>query len=79
MKGPGGRLKHDVRRVWECPICGRREHTGGQVVNRLCPCHPDTDPPRLFWMRLVEDGRKVPEAPAAPEALTTERPRDGTS
>jgi hypothetical protein len=77
MKGPSGRLKYDVRRVWECPICGRRERTGGQVVNRLCPCHPDNDPPRLVWMRLVEDGPKIPKAPPPPEAPTTERSGDG--
>jgi hypothetical protein len=55
MKGPKGRMKHDVRRVWECPACGKRERTGGQVVNRLCPCQLGADPPRQSWMRLVEE------------------------
>jgi hypothetical protein len=55
MKGPRGRLKHDVRRVWECPACGKRERTGGQVVTRLCPCQADAAPPRQTWMRLVEE------------------------
>jgi hypothetical protein len=71
VKGPSGRLKHDVRRVWECPICGRRERTGGEVVNRACPCHPDTDPPRTVWMRLVEERPKVkcsPPKEAPPDA-----------
>jgi hypothetical protein len=54
IKGPSGRLKHDVRRVWECPACGRREHTGGEVVTRLCACQSEADPPRTIWMRLLE-------------------------
>jgi hypothetical protein len=72
VKGPSGRLKHDVRRVWECPICGRHERTGGQVVNRACPCHPDTDPPRIVWMRLVEHksqkNKNEPPKEAQPDA-----------
>jgi hypothetical protein len=68
IKGPSGRLKHDVRRVWECRVCGRRDRTGGQVVNRVCPCPHDLDPPRVVWMRLVEDGITVKEMPKAPEA-----------
>jgi hypothetical protein len=54
MKGPSGRLKFDVRRVWECPACGRRERTSGRVVTRTCFCQSAADPPRDVWMRLVE-------------------------
>ncbi|MCI0458286.1 MAG: hypothetical protein L0Z62_15080 [Gemmataceae bacterium] len=43
-----------MRRLWECPACGRRERTGGSVVNRLCLCGERADPPRQVWMRLLE-------------------------
>src|SRR6266404_1670407 len=38
MKGPYERLKYDLRRVWECPACNRRERTVGGVTFRHCPC-----------------------------------------
>jgi hypothetical protein len=66
MKGPGGRLKHDVRRVWECPACGKRERSGGSVVNRLCPCGAAADPPKQAWMRLVEEQPRPAAAPGTP-------------
>ncbi|HZT83222.1 MAG TPA: hypothetical protein VFA26_23535 [Gemmataceae bacterium] len=65
MKGPGGRLKFDVRRVWECPACHHRARTGGDVVNRACDCQADADPPRQVWMRLVEETPVRPEPPTA--------------
>lgn len=46
MKGPRARWKHDVRRLWECPACHRRERTGGDIVNLRCGCQT--------WMRLIE-------------------------
>jgi hypothetical protein len=55
MRGPSGRLKFDVRRVWECPICHRRAKTGGAVVNRLCDCQAKNAPSQQIWMQLVED------------------------
>ena len=54
MKGPGGRLRFDIRRLWECPVCHRRELTAGDVVARLCTCSAKTDPPRQVWMKLIE-------------------------
>lgn len=64
MKGPGGRLKFDVRRVWECPACRRREKTGGHVVNRRCDCLAKADPPRQTWMTLLEESPRRPSPPA---------------
>jgi len=61
MKGPSGRLKFDVRRIWECPVCHRREKTGGNVVNRSCDCLAQNDPPRRTWMQLVEETPKRAE------------------
>src|SRR5262249_36899122 len=74
MKGPRGRSKHEVRRLWECPVCRRREYTSGQVVNRLCECLATQQPPKRTWMRLLEDGpepspsrRGDPSLPSAAE------------
>jgi hypothetical protein len=55
MKGPSGRLRHQVRRVWQCPVCQRREYTGGDVVNLACDCQAKAEPPRWTWMRLIEE------------------------
>ena len=55
MKGPSGRGKHDVSRVWECPLCNRRSITTGVVVHLTCPCGDQCIPERTIWMRLIED------------------------
>ena len=75
MKGSGHRSRYDVRRAWECPECHRREWTTGAVVNRRCDCLAKANPPRLTWMRLIEEKPKHkrssfpplddPEPPAA--------------
>jgi len=57
LKGPYGRLKIDVRRVWECPLCHRREWTGGEVVTLRCDCRAKNDPPAWAWMALIEEAR----------------------
>ena len=62
MKGPHERLKYDLRRLWECPVCKRRERTSGGVTFRHCNCQmkqPDGQP---VVMKLIEDGvqRTVP-------------------
>jgi hypothetical protein len=38
MRGPYERLKYDLRRLWECPLCKRRERTPGTVTSRFCSC-----------------------------------------
>ena len=38
MKGPYERLKYDLRRLWECPACHKRERTPGSVSSRHCLC-----------------------------------------
>lgn len=60
-----------MRRVWECPVCQRRERSGGEVVNRLCPCGGGVDPPRPTWMRLVEDDPPAKVSDPAPESPGT--------
>ena len=58
MKGPGFRLGLDVRRLWECPRCGRKRKAGGNVVSQFCDCAEGG-----AWMRLVEDRRRARPAP----------------
>jgi len=37
MKGPGFRIRHDVRRVWQCPETGKTLKTGGDVTQLRSP------------------------------------------
>jgi hypothetical protein len=66
MKGPAGRIRNQVRREWRCPVCDRRDFTGGEVVHRQCDCLARNDPPRLTWMMLIEEPRRprVADKPA---------------
>ena len=50
MKGPGFRLDLDMRRIWECPACGRRLKCPGEVTQIDCDCRPEAP----VAMRLVE-------------------------
>jgi hypothetical protein len=54
MKGRAPWIKRDVRRRWECPICGRIVRTDGIRVNQPCDCLAKNDPTHVVWMRLVE-------------------------
>jgi tRNA(Ile2) C34 agmatinyltransferase TiaS len=55
MKGPYGRLRFDVRRLWQCPRCGRFERSGGDVVTLSCRvCRLHSTEPHQVWMKLVE-------------------------
>jgi hypothetical protein len=69
MKGPGGRIKFEIKRVWECPVCHKREFTAGDVVSRLCTCLAKSNPPRQTWMKLIEEPRKQPKPAAPPVAV----------
>jgi hypothetical protein len=62
MKGPHQRLKFDLRRLWECPACKRRERTAGTVTFRHCECQMRQMDGKLVVMKLIEDGvqRKTP-------------------
>jgi hypothetical protein len=56
MKGPYERLKYELRRMWECPVCHHRERTGGDRSTLLCGCQRKVKPTERVWMKLVEDG-----------------------
>jgi hypothetical protein len=73
MKGPSERLKYDMRRIWECPICRHREGTGGNVTSRLCSCQEQVPATTRQYMRMVQDGaRRViePKVPVAQPDVT---------
>jgi hypothetical protein len=70
MKGPGGRLRFDLRRVWECPICHRRDWTSGDIVFRACTCSGKNDPNHPVWMKLLEEELTV-VAPRPPDLQST--------
>jgi len=55
MKGPHERLKYDLRRLWECPVCKRRERTPGSVTFRHCACQMKQVDGKPVVMKLVED------------------------
>lgn len=54
MKGPGLRVELDVRRIWECPACGRCDRFLGDVVSAQCSCRDGG-----VNMRLIEGRRQV--------------------
>lgn len=56
MKGPFERLKYDMRRLWECPVCRHHERTGGQVTSLFCRCQQDVAPSERRCMKLLANG-----------------------
>jgi hypothetical protein len=56
MRGPYERLKYDLRRLWECPLCKRRERTAGSVTFMHCLCRTQQPEGLPVVMKLVEDG-----------------------
>lgn len=38
MRGAGLRLDNDVRRVWQCAVCGAERKVGAQVTTVRCQC-----------------------------------------
>ncbi len=56
MKGPYERLKYDLRRLWECPVCKRRERTAGSIAFRHCTCQMKQLDGKPVVMKLIEDG-----------------------
>jgi hypothetical protein len=56
MKGPSERVKYDLRRLWECPMCKRRERTSFTVTFRHCQCQMKQLDGKPVVMKLVADG-----------------------
>ena len=74
MKGPFERLKYDLRRLWECPHCKRRERTDGTVTFRFCSCPGKEQQGKLTVMKLVEEAghRAVPSIVCVPSEEPTQ-------
>ena len=72
MKGPDERLKYDLRRLWECPVCKRRERTAGSVTFRHCNCQMQKLDGKPIVMKLVEDGVQRLLPAIKPPALVPE-------
>jgi hypothetical protein len=56
LKGPYERLKYDLRRLWECPVCQHRERAGGDVTSLICGCQAKEEPTKQVCMKLIENG-----------------------
>src|SRR3954463_14620148 len=81
MKGPYERLKYDLRRLWECPACKRRERTAGSVTFRHCSCRIKQLDGKPVVMQLFQDDvqRLVPAVAIqhpepAPQELSADNP-----
>jgi hypothetical protein len=59
MKGPYERLKYDLRRLWECPQCHKRERTDGTVTFRLCSCQTTGGSQPIAMTLLEEAGHRT--------------------
>ena len=76
MKGPGHRYDIDIRRLWECPECGKQIRLPANIAHQQCSCHENKS-----WMRLVPIDRirtfpvreriDIPEEYDEPEVETT--------
>jgi len=82
MKGPYERLKYDLRRLWECPACKRRERTPASVTYRFCQCQMKQADGKPVVMKLIEDGvqRLVPPLRIqheSPKTIEAEPPASG--
>jgi hypothetical protein len=72
MKGPSERVKYDLRRLWECPACKRRERTSFTVAFRHCGCQMKQLDGRQVVMKLVTDGVQRVGPPLRVPAHATE-------
>lgn len=77
MKGPYERLKYDLRRVWECPVCQHHERTPGHVTSVLCRCQAKEPWTQRKAMRLLDDGPPRAARPPRSEPIPMAGRRDG--
>src|SRR5262245_64078609 len=79
MKGPYQRLKYDLRRLWECPVCKRRERTPGTVTFRHCTCQMKQIDGKPVVMKLIDDSiqRIAPPVAIEHEPVTAPPPTPG--
>lgn len=53
MRGPGIRLKLDVRRRWRCPQCGSERKLPASVTSVRCSCTPEAP-----FLSIIEGQRR---------------------
>ncbi|MDP6443660.1 MAG: hypothetical protein QGG36_06085 [Pirellulaceae bacterium] len=53
MKGPHERLKYDLRRLFECPVCGHKERREGSEPTALCKCQQKEPLTEQRVMKLI--------------------------
>lgn len=58
MRGPGMRLKLDVRRMWQCPRCGAQRKLPAHVTTVRCQCVSEPT-----FMKIVEPQRLARPVP----------------
>jgi len=56
MKGPSERLKYDLQRIWECPVCHGRVWSSGATTTQVCACQAKRPLREVVCMQLVADG-----------------------
>lgn len=80
MRGPYERLKYDLRRLWECPVCQRRERTAGAITFKHCQCQMQQLDGQPVVMKLIEDGvqRVAPPIVIHHEPVETSGPAEGS-
>ncbi len=76
VKGPYERLKYDLRRLWECPVCQHKLRLPGERTSALCQCQQAAPLEEQVWMRLVDDCerplRRVAPAGAFPLSVSAD-------
>ena len=70
MKGPYERLKYDLARVWECPVCNHHERSNGATTFFFCKCQQKQEPTQRRPMRLIEEGARRIERPVSSTAAS---------
>lgn len=72
MKGPFERLKYDLYRIWECPVCHYRARSSGATTTMVCSCQAKQSPQEVVGMKLAADGARRVEAAGAAVATASE-------
>ena len=72
IKGPGLKVRYDVRRFWKCPACNRTRRAPIDRVSVRCHCRNDGT-----WMQLVEPGPQPPAFEVEYSILQADMPAAG--
>lgn len=78
MRGPGYRYDIDIRRLWECPACGKQMRLPGHLTYKWCRCRDEPVFMKLLdinWRRAFPTREKVviPDDPPEVESSIAEK------